>query len=292
MTWGLPWRPQQLGRRGDEAVGGPGARLGQCLGLAYFRGARAGADSAAPAALLLARVERVYVDVMLAWWWPDYLGPGTAEHDGRQLPAWAGYLERTLIQKSFAWGLASWMVDAGQAGAIAALRSAFEEARGSCEPQAVTLRAEPRARLPSLRVAYLPYDGTVPPPAETRRWCLNVACANASWVRHCFGSFSEKMACTQDDYDDAADGGDQQSGEVIGLAAGATEGQGGTAALAAESATVPSAAEQMAGGGEGSGEAEGREAGADGTPEEERAAAPQTQAKTLVEQKDKKKGKG
>ena len=64
MTWGLPWEPTAL-PRGDGAVGGPGARLGHCLGLAYFRAGSGGA--AEPAALLLARAERVFLDVMLAW---------------------------------------------------------------------------------------------------------------------------------------------------------------------------------------------------------------------------------
>ena len=55
-------------------------------------------------------------DVMLAWWWPSYSGPGSAAFDGRALPPWAGYVERTLIQKSFAWATASLMMEAGQAG--------------------------------------------------------------------------------------------------------------------------------------------------------------------------------
>ena len=86
----------------------------------------------------------------------------------------------------------------------------------------------------ALRIAYLPYDGTLRPPREDLRWCLNVACTNQSWashpmppvaptaalaavlrlpsskrdgdcghenllrppqVRHCFGSLQRKMEC-------------------------------------------------------------------------------------------------
>ena len=92
------------------------------------------------------------------------------------------------------------MVDAGQASKVAHLRVAFEAARGSCAPQAVAISGA--AGLPPLRLAYLPYNGAVAPPAENMRWCLNVACANRTWVRHRPGSappWSRSLAASFDE---------------------------------------------------------------------------------------------
>ena len=53
-TWGLP-----VGMR--RSIGGAGARLGHCLGVAHFRGP--------PAAALLERTQRTFIRIMAAWWW-------------------------------------------------------------------------------------------------------------------------------------------------------------------------------------------------------------------------------
>ena len=71
---------------------------------------------------------------MLYWWWPGYTGPGSAAGDGRPLPPWAGYIERTLVQKSFAWATAGLMTRAGQArrGPLRAGRAAAALAASAC----------------------------------------------------------------------------------------------------------------------------------------------------------------
>lgn len=106
---------------------------------------------------------------------------------------WAEVPTRTLIQRTFAWELTAWMREASHLTTLDDLRIAFQRARSSCSPQ--TTVVPPSKHLPELRVAYLPYDGSVEPAHEEHRWCLRVACANASWVTHCFGTMAHKMEC-------------------------------------------------------------------------------------------------
>lgn len=169
-SWGLPFAMRR-------SLGGGGARLGHCLGVAFFRGPAAAA--------LLLRTQHTFIAVATAWWWGN---ASSASH----LP-WAAQPTRTLVQRAFAWELASWMRETRHRASLDDLRDAFRRARSSCDAQVVSMPAA--GSLPALRVAYLPHDGTVEPADLNQRWCRRVSCANASWVVHCFGTVVEKMEC-------------------------------------------------------------------------------------------------
>ena len=138
--------------------------------------------------MFLERTQRTFISVMTAWWWDN----STHQAVASMLP-WASTSSRTLIQQAFAWELATWMRDAGHMDSLRDMQTAFQSARGSCRPQTVAIPAF--GDLPTLRIAYLPHDGTVAPLKKEHRWCLRVSCANTSWVTHCFGTMDEKMAC-------------------------------------------------------------------------------------------------
>jgi len=167
FTWGLPFRARR-------AIGGPGARTGHCLAVAYFR-------SCESAERLLSGAQQTFVRVFAQWWL------GANESGSFQ---WAEKPRRTLLQQSFAWALAETIGEAG----YDELRVAFTEARSACEPTTAYVRLV-GGSAESLRVGYLPHNASFEPGAG--RWCRNVACANSTWVKHCFGTSDEKLECAR-----------------------------------------------------------------------------------------------
>ena len=158
--WGIPVYARY-------AAGGPGARTGHCLAVAFF-------GSSAAVEKLLAYAQGVFADVFTAWW------AGAALPDG--LP-WAATPQRTLLQQSFAWALASTVGGDG----VAALHTLFDATKSSCEPVVQLIGG--------LRLGYMPYDDAFDPGAD--RWCRNVACNHSTWVVHCFGTAAEKTECAR-----------------------------------------------------------------------------------------------